>query len=158
MRHVLPKPLLGLLHALRERPFGAEIEVDQRNGGEITDDSVDVRVEGTPIEVRQVEGEGRMAAPALQRRGKQGQQRRGGCDACLLPALFQGAPCLRCKARLVGDETRRVRWCIDRRQRWGGRKHRQEVLPVFPRIVPNGRVAMGLLGHYVVAKSDGGRR
>lgn len=65
MRHILPEPLLSLLHLLMQRERCGEGEIDQRHGGEIANQLVDLRVKLATIAKGQVKRERWAVAPAL---------------------------------------------------------------------------------------------
>lgn len=65
VRHILPEPLLSLLHLLMQRKRCGEGEIDQRHGGEIANQLVDLRVKLATIAKGQVKRERLAVAPAL---------------------------------------------------------------------------------------------
>ena len=92
MRHVLPQALLGSLHLLLQRRRRGEVKIDQRDGGKITNQLVNLRMNRLAIKESQVQGKFSGAAPALEGGGKQREQRGRRGEPLLLPALLNGLP------------------------------------------------------------------
>ena len=109
---------MGLLHLLLQRHRRGEVKINQRDGGKITNQLVDLRMDRLAIEERQVQRKCRGAAPALKGGGKQREQRGRRCDALLLPALFHGLPFCLADRRFEGGEVWRFQGRLNHRQLW----------------------------------------
>ena len=160
MLEVLPEAHLQPLRPLRERLAGHALGGEQGQRGEVAYDLVDLRVEGEPVEQRQVERQAAARAPARQHLGEGGEQHaRGGERGAGRPRLERRPGCAVELPAAAGEARAGDLGRIPgERQPRGGRQAGEPAAPVLQGAGVGGRLAQRGHVQHIIAKGEVERR